>query len=91
MRFLQDQPMPGSLVAVRPISAPAGSYPCTETFHDGPYGPRSPDRMLVALLAMWPELVIRDGLDPRHVHAAFLDVDEYRAMMPPDMPHPSSV
>ena len=42
-------------------------------------------QQVAMMLTDFHQIVVRDGLDPQRVHAAFLAIDEYRAVISPDI------
>ena len=46
---------------------------------------RETDRLL-GMFILFNALVVRDRIDPKAVHAAFLEIDEYRMAISPDAP-----
>jgi hypothetical protein len=46
---------------------------------------RETDRLL-GMFILFNTLVVRDRIDPKAAHAAFLEIDEYRMAISPDAP-----
>jgi hypothetical protein len=42
-------------------------------------------RLIALMLIDLHNIVVRDGVDPQVCHKAFLEIDEYREIFPPDM------
>lgn len=45
-----------------------------------------PIKQLLAMFILFNTIVVRDGLNPKKVHEAFLTIDEYRKTISPDAP-----
>lgn len=63
----------------RRYSAHVGA--CFSELHDMPEWER-----IAMLFIEFNTLVVRDGIDPKEAHRAFLMIDEYRERISPDVP-----
>lgn len=76
-------------VQVGPRSNPGGwmdSYPAWVYAVESSDIAESPGRAAWRLMVNFHTLVVRDGINPQVAHQAFLAIDEYRAMISPDIP-----
>lgn len=66
---------------------PGGNYwmPATH-LHGGKEAPKEGLRKLLGIFIMFNTLVVRDGINPKKAHKAFLTIDEYRRAISPDAP-----
>jgi hypothetical protein len=66
---------------------PGGNSWMPVTYLDGgEKAPRGELRKLLGIFIMFNSLVVRDGINPKRVHEAFLMIDEYRRTISPDIP-----
>jgi hypothetical protein len=56
----------------------------------GPYGTvhpvDNPTKQLLAMFILFNTVTVRDGIDVKRAHEAFLAIDEYRQTISPDAP-----
>lgn len=62
----------------RPLLNTCGA--CYESLHE-----LNEDQLIARLLIDFHTLVVRDGIDPQEAHRAFLNIDEYRKFIAPDI------
>ena len=73
----------GNRRVIRASNAPR--YPMSGGAADSERASLTGKPALVALLADFHTLVVRDGIDPQAAHREFLKIDEYRRVISPDI------
>ena len=87
LSYTADDPMRGQ-VKVGPWPDKhrwSDAYDNTEGMCDLDWHQMSDEGRLLALFVLFHALVVRDGINPQVAHEAFLEIDEYRQRIAPDI------
>ena len=83
-------PMTGTVRVERRLSGwartPGDLWVTPDRAFDFYSGKLTPDKRLLSIFILFNTLTVRDGIDPLAAHEAFLEIDEYRESISPDIP-----
>lgn len=86
MPRFESEPTYGQVVVAELAPGWCGSHPYTGGACMADWTEATGWRAAAMLFGAFNSMVVRDGIDPRVVHDAFLAIDEYRWLIPRDTP-----